>query len=121
MLLLAVQKRFPCLDDVAAIDAADPRLDHRVVKATLKVEGIFAMLPLEAFMRPVRLNMRAWKSKALDWQKAVSAEIEQSDEGDCFKRLERLKAVANSQAVVILGVTGGRMRSFIPFHSSHLI
>jgi hypothetical protein len=30
----------PCLDDAAAIEAADPRLDHRVVKATLKVEGI---------------------------------------------------------------------------------
>ena len=44
----------PCLEDTAALDAADPSLDHRVVKATLKVEGICAMLPLEAFIRPVR-------------------------------------------------------------------
>ena len=51
-------RAYYCLEDVAAIDAADPRLDHRVVKATLKVEGICAILPLEAFMRPVRLNMR---------------------------------------------------------------
>jgi hypothetical protein len=106
---------------VAAIEAADPRLDHRVVKATLKVEGICAMLPLEAFMRPIRLNMRSWKSKAVDWRKAVSAETAQPEEGDCFERLDRLKAVAYNQATAILGVTGGRMRSFIPFHSSRMI
>ena len=111
----------PCLEDPAALDAADPRLAHRVVKATLKVEGIRAMLPLEALMRPVWLNMRTWKSKAVDWQEAVSARIEQSEDGDCFERLDRLKDVADSPATAILGVTGGRMTSFNPLHSPHLV
>jgi hypothetical protein len=31
---------------------------------------ICVMLPLEAFMRPIRLNMRSWKSKAVDWRRA---------------------------------------------------
>jgi hypothetical protein len=75
------------------------------------------MLPLEASMRPIRLNMRSWKSKAVDWRMAVSGETAQQEEGDCFQRLNRLKAVAYNQATAILGVTGGRMRPFIPFHS----
>jgi hypothetical protein len=86
----------PCLEDVAAIESADPSLDHRVVQATLKVEGICAML-----MRPIRLDMRSWKSKAVDWRKAVSAETAQPEEGDCFERLDRLKAVAHNQATAI--------------------
>ena len=60
----------PCPEDPVALEAADSRLDHRVVQATLTVEGINSILPLEALMRPVRLNMpvRWWREKAEDWR-----------------------------------------------------
>ena len=111
----------PCLADPVALEAADPRLDHRVVQAPLTVEGINGMLPLEALMKPVQLRMRNWRTEADKWRRAVSAKVGNVEGEDCFERLERLKAVAYSQAKDILGVTGGRMRSFIPFHSSHFI
>ena len=115
------KRGWPCLEEPVALEAADSRLDHRAVKATLIVEGISGMLPLEALMRPIRLNMRRWKEKAEDWRKAVSADSGPQNGDDCFGHLDRLKAVAYSQAKAILGVTGGRMRSFIPFHSSRFV
>ena len=71
-----------------ALEAADSRLDHRVVKATLTVEGISGILPLEALMRPVRLNMRWWREKAEDWRKAVSADSGPQIGDDCFGQLD---------------------------------
>ena len=50
------------------------------------------MLPLEAVMRPVRLNMRRWREKAEDWRKAVSADSGSQIGDDCFEQLDRLKA-----------------------------
>jgi hypothetical protein len=64
--------------------------------------------------------MRRWREKAEDWRKAVSANSGQL-EGDCFEQLDRVKVVAYEQAKAILGVTGGRMRSFIPFHSTRFV
>lgn len=80
------------------------------------------MLPLEAFMKQ-RINMQTCKERAEDWRKTVSASIGQLLTGDCFAQLDSLKAVAYSLANLkaILCVTGGRMRHFIPFHSSHFV
>ena len=63
----------PFLDEPVALQAADSRMDHRVVQATLIVEGISSMLPNEALLQSVRLNMRLWREKTKDWSKAVSA------------------------------------------------
>ena len=67
------------------------------------------------------LRMRTWETEAEKWRRAVSANVGNIEGEDCFERLKRLKAVAYSQAKNILGVTCGRMKSFIPFHSSHFI
>ena len=51
---------------------AEVLLDHKGVSARLNIEGISAMLPLEALMRPVRLNMRALRCRSDVWNKLVS-------------------------------------------------
>ena len=120
-----------CLGDTTAFNAADVRLDHKGISARLNIEGISAMLPLEALMKPVRLNMRAWRSRADTWNKLVSEAVQDearrrvgiigAEGDDCFQRLDRCKHIVLSSAETILGVTGGKMRSFIPFHSSSFI
>ena len=128
-----------CLRDTAAFGADDPRLNHRSVSATLSIEGnvtqgISAMLPIEALMLPVRLNMRTWRCRADAWQKAVLEAVdeearrheathgaEQAEHDNCFQRFDVFKCIVHSRAKTVLGVTGGKMRSFIPFHSSSFI
>ena len=83
------------------------------------------MLPLEALMR---LNMRVWPCRADVWNKLVSEVVEDEARrragiygADCLQRFDRFKHIVHSIAETILGVTGGKMRSFIPFHSSSFI
>ena len=76
------------------------------------------MLPLEALMKPVRLNMRAWRCRADVWNKLVSEAVEDearrcagiigAEGDDCFQRLDRCKHIVLSSAETILGVTGER-------------
>ena len=42
----------------------------------MNIEGISAMLPLKALIKPVRLNMRAWRCRADIWNKLVSEAVE---------------------------------------------
>ena len=82
-------------------------------------------------MKPVRLNMRAWRCRADVWNKLVSEAVQDearrragiigAEGDDCFQRLDRCKHIVLSSAETILGVIGGKMRSFIPFHSSSFI
>ena len=119
----------PCPEDPVALEAADSRLDHRVVQATLTVEGINSILPLEALMRPVRLNMpvRWWREKAEDWRRrprtgACSLGLLRAAGG---RRLLRAAGLPQSRRIQpgqsYSWSARGRMRSFIPFHSSRYI
>jgi hypothetical protein len=63
--------------------------------------------------RPERLRLDAWRDKRQDWQKAVELELAAAvpNTDDRFVKLERAQCVALLHAKVILGVTGGRLRS----------
>jgi hypothetical protein len=66
------------------------------------------MLPLEAFMRPIRLNMRSWKSKAVDWRKRGDG-VEVVAQREVAAR-EGLADMAVREEVHGCGDDGGRRR-----------
>ena len=103
-----------------AFDSTDPRLDHRGVRVYLQVEGLGPMPPMEALFRPRRLRMTKWQEKRQEWRRRVASALALEGEGGgrgLFDRLEHVKQVALAQARLLLGMTGGRIRSLIPHHS----
>jgi hypothetical protein len=68
--------------------------------------------------------MTGWAAKRKQWAQAVQTEIlkgEGGKEEDSFERLERFKQIALRCAETVLGVSGGKLRSLIPHHSSEFI
>ena len=104
-----------------AFVSGDPTLDHCGVKVLLRDTRIVEMPPLEALWRPERLRLDSWKNKRDEWRAAVERTLGSSPRAvheDRFDALDRVKSVALTHARAILGVTGGKLRSLIPFHSS---
>ena len=112
----------PSVSHAETFLSADPTLDHCGVKVLLRDDSIGEMPPLEVLWRPERLRLDAWRDKRQDWQKAVELELAAAvpDTDDRFVKLERAQCVALLRAKAILGVTGGRLRSLIPHHSTEL-
>ena len=111
------------LSPAVAFPSPDPRHDHKGVRVTLRMEGIEAMPPPETLWRPLRLKMRGWARKRMEWQEvtgqALGASVEQ-DHGaraDRFAQLEEMKKVAMDCARKVLGETGGKIRALIPHHT----
>ena len=106
-----------------AFPSPDPRHDHRGVRIDLQMTGIDAMPPTESLWRPLRLRMRGWARKRIDWQQevqtALTVPVDMPDELpiDPFAHLERCKRVALHCARRVLGESGGKMRRLIPHHS----
>ena len=106
-----------------AFVSGDPTLDHCGVKVLLRDTRIVEMPPLEALWRPERLRLDSWKNKRDEWRAAVERTLgssPQAGQEDRFDALDRVKSVALTHARAILGVTGGKLRSLIPFHSSEV-
>ena len=81
------------------------------------------MPPLEALWRPERLRLESWRNKRQEWTEAVEKELavpRAESDIDPFLALDRVKDVALAHARAILGVSGGKLRSAIPHHSSEL-
>ena len=111
----------PSISHAEAFLAADPTLDHCGVKVLLLDPNIREMPPLEALWRPERLRLDAWRDKREEWQRAVERDLSSQEligSKDRFAALDRAKCVALLCARAILGVTGGKLRSVIPHHSS---
>ena len=107
---------------VEAFLSADPRLDHDIVQVSITVDGgnIGPMPALEALWAPVRLKMRKFLQKVLEYQATVDQQLSRQDsarEQEPFQEWERVKQIALDCASAVLGTTGGKLSRIIPQRS----
>ena len=106
------------MQDVESFLPPDSRLDHGLLQARVSCDTLGPMPPLEALRTPVRLRMRKWQEKKVEWQAAVTQSLARSaPEVDPFRELERIKESALECARAVLGTTGGRLLRILPHHS----
>ena len=99
-------------------DSPDIRHDHRLIRGYLPEAVISPLPPKWDLIRPKRLRMTEWKLKREEWAATTTQSIQSlPPDQDPLNTLRRVEAVALDVAGTVLGMSGGKRNTLIPFHS----
>ena len=94
--------------------------DHKVISVTVGQHLITQLPPKCHMIRPKRLKMDKWLQRRDQWAAIVSTDIrlQITTDPDPLSKASSAQAIALKAAEQVLGMSGGKKASLIPFHSS---
>ena len=94
--------------------------DHKVISITVGQEIVTLLPPKCHMIRPKRLKMNNWLQRRDQWATMVSSNIRQHAimNHDPLSKASAAQEIALKAAEQVLGMSGGKKVSLIPFHSS---
>ena len=99
-------------------DSLDIRHDHRVIRMLLDVSTISPLPHHWDIYKPKRLRMTEWKQKREKWAEDTAQMIASlPSDTDPLSHLVKAEIAAKTAAARVLGTSGGRRNTLIPFHS----
>ena len=91
--------------------------DHKVISITLDSGVVSPLPPKWNVIRPKRLKMDRWLSRRKEWASLVEKRISALTCCHQMEKAEQAQKIALQAAEQVLGMSGGKQASLIPFHS----